>query len=57
VKKKKKERQNDFKDAEKPSKAKWIKQLFGVEFGLQMVVLILLFGLFWYWNKNSFFGK
>jgi len=55
--KKKKERQNDFKDAEKPSKAKWIKQLFGVEFGLQMVVLILLFGLFWYWNKNSFFGK
>jgi len=55
--KRQKERQKEFKDAEKPSKSKWLSQLLGVELGLQMVVLLLLFALFWYWNKNtSFFG-
>jgi ribosomal protein L12E/L44/L45/RPP1/RPP2 len=55
-KKKKEKEKEEMADLEKPSKAKWIRQLFGVEFALQMVVLALLFGLFWYWNKGSFFG-
>jgi len=53
--KKKKEQEKEAEDLEKPKS--WIKQMFGVEFGLQILVLVLLFGLFWYWNKNSLFGS
>jgi len=55
--KKKKEREKEMSDAEKPATGKWIRELFGVEFGLQILVLFLLFALFWYWNKNSFFSS
>jgi len=54
---KKKEQAKEFEDEEKPSRAKWLRNLFGVEFMVQMLVLGLLFALFWYWNKNgSLFG-
>jgi len=53
--KRKKEREQESEEDVKPSKLKWFRDLFGVEFGLQMVVLFMLFGLFWYWNKNSGF--
>jgi len=51
--KKKKEQENELEEDEKPSTVKWLRGLFGAEFALQMLVLGLLFGLFWYWNKNS----
>jgi len=50
---KKKEQEKEFEDDEKPTTGKWLRNMFGVEFALQMLVLGLLFGLFWYWNKNS----
>ena len=53
--KKKKEQEKEAQDLEKPKS--WIRQMFGVEFGLQILVLFILFALFWYWNKNSLFSS
>jgi len=53
--KKKKEEEEEAENDEKPKKS-WIKQMFGAEFALQIFVLMLLFAVFWYWNKGSLFG-
>lgn len=52
--KKKKEEEKEMQEAEKPQRS-WLRQMFGVEFGLQILVIMLLFAVFWYWNKNSSF--
>jgi len=54
--KKKKEEEEEAENDEKPKKS-WIKQMFGAEFALQIFVLVLLFGVFWYWNKGSLFSS
>jgi ribosomal protein L12E/L44/L45/RPP1/RPP2 len=54
--KKKKEKEKEEQETEKPKRS-WLRQLFGVEFGLQIMIVFLLFGLFWYFNKNSLFGS
>jgi len=54
--KKKKEREKELEEAENPKKTSWVRNVFGLEFGLQIVIIMLLFALFWYWNKSSFFA-
>jgi len=54
-KEKKKKALKEQQDAIKP-KNKWTIKIFGVEFGIHMLVLVLLFGLFWYWNQSGSFG-
>jgi len=54
-KEKKKKELKDQQEALKPQK-KWTVKIFGIEFGLQMIVVALLFGLFWFWHQSGSFG-
>jgi len=54
--KKEEEEEEKNQDDSKPSRP-WYSQVFGMEFGIQILVLLLLFGLFWYFNKNNFFSN
>jgi len=53
---KKREKEKEKEMAELKSKP-WIQRVFGnmftVEFGLQMFIIMLLFAVFWYYNKNN----
>jgi len=53
---KKREKEKEKEIAEHKSKP-WLQRVFGnmfnLEFGLQMFIIMLLFAVFWYYNKNN----
>jgi len=54
-KKEEEEEEKKYQEDEKPSRP-WYSQVFGLEFGLQIFVLVVLFGIFWYFNKQNIFS-
>lgn len=52
--KKEEEKENEAENEMKPQRS-WFRQIFGVEMGLQILVILVLFAIFWYWNKNTGF--